>query len=282
MAKVAVVTDSTSYIPTEFIQKYQIEVAPQVLIWGDQTLEDGVDILPLEFYKRLSSSKTLPTTSQVTPRSFEKSFKKLVDQGYDILSILISDQLSGTIASAIQAKDNFPGANIEIVNSKTTAMALGFIVLAAARAAESGADLMECKRIAEMATGNVGVVFAVDTLEFLHRGGRIGGAAKLFGTALNIKPILEVTGGRVESIEKVRTRSKSLGRLVELIEERIAGRSPIHLATLHANAADEALQLLDTASKKLSAVESIFSEVSPVVGNHAGPGTIGLAFLAGV
>jgi DegV family protein with EDD domain len=122
----------------------------------------------------------------------------------------------------------------------------------------------------------------VDTLEFLHRGGRIGGGARFLGTALNIKPILEVRDGRIEALERVRTRTKSLTRLIELVEERTAGKSPLRLATLHANAPDEARSLLTEATNRLGAVENIFSEVSPVIGNHAGPGTVGLAYMAGM
>jgi DegV family protein with EDD domain len=282
MSRIAIITDSTAYLPQEYIDQLSIYVAPQVLIWGDDTYEDGVDIYPNEFYTRLKTAKVMPSTSQVTPATFNKFFAELVAQDKQILAVLISNYLSGTIASAIQAKDNFPGATIEIVDSYTTSMALGFQVLTVARAAAQGATLEECKSLAEEARNHVGVVFAVDTLEFLHRGGRIGGASRFLGTALNIKPILEVTGGRVEAIERVRTRKKSLERMVELVEERIAGRTPIRLATLHANAEQEARQLLDESTRKLKAVESVFSEVSPVVGTHAGPGTIGVAFMAGM
>jgi DegV family protein with EDD domain len=282
MNKLAIITDSTSYIPDDLVSKYHIHVTPQVLIWGEKTYEDGIDILPSVFYQKLSTSKVMPTTSQVTPATFQKLYSKLAKEENDILAILISNQLSGTIKSALQAKEDFPGTNIEIIDSETTAMALGFVVLATARAAQDGASLKDCIAVANKAKENVGVVFAVDTLEFLHRGGRIGGAQKLLGTALKMKPILEVTGGRVEGIERVRTRSKSLSRLVEVIEERINGRSPIHLATLHANSPADAKELLTTASSKFNAVESIFSEVSPVIGTHAGPGTVGLAFMAGL
>jgi DegV family protein with EDD domain len=126
-----------------------------------------------------------------------------------------------------------------------------------------------------------GVIFAVDTLEFLHRGGRIGGASRFLGTALNIKPILEVVDGRVEPIERVRTRKKSIARLIELVEERIDGRKPIRLACIHANAADDAKSLLEEATQHFQPEESIFAEVSPVIGTHAGPGTVGLAYMAG-
>lgn len=282
MSQVAIITDSTAYIPKDILANLNITVAPQVLIWGNETLRDGVDIQPEAFYNRLQKSTVMPTTSQVTIGQFKDMFSNLLDEGKQVLALLISTKLSGTIDSAVQAKDMLPGTPIEIVDSKTTAMALGFQVLTVARAAESGASLAECKALAEKSTEHVGVVFAVDTLEFLHRGGRIGGGQRFLGTVLNMKPILEVTGGRVEGIERVRTRSKSLSRLVEIIEERIGGRKPVRLATLHANSPEDARALLDMANSRLNAVESIISEVSPVVGTHAGPGTVGLAFMAGM
>lgn len=281
MSKVAIVTDSTAYIPESLLIENSIHVVPQVLIWGGDEFADGVDILPDEFYLRLSNAKVMPSTSQVTPKSFINIFKELTNQNYDILAILLSEALSGTISSAVQAREMFPDTRIEIVDSKTTAMALGFVTLTTARAAIKGASLAECKALAEKAREHVGVVFAVNTLEFLHRGGRIGGAQKFLASALNIKPILEVTGGRVEAVERVRTRTKSLARLVELVGERSGGKTPIRLATLHANCKDDADFILELATKEYQPVETILSEVSPVIGTHAGPGTVGLAFIAG-
>jgi fatty acid kinase fatty acid binding subunit len=282
MSKVALVTDSTAYIPKNLVVEYGISVAPQILIWGDENYRDGVDIQPKEFYERLKSAKTMPSSSQVTPKTFIDIFKGLLEHDHQVLAILLSSDLSGTIASAIQAKDIFPGSPIEIVDSRTTAMAMGYLTLMTARAIEAGANLAEAKALAEKAKENIGVIFAVDTLEFLYRGGRIGGGSRFLGTALNIKPILEVTGGKVEGIEKVRTRSKSLTRVVEIIGERIAGRTPVRMATLHANDEDDAKILLKEATERFQPVESILAEVSPVVGTHAGPGTVGLAFMAGI
>lgn len=279
MSKVAIVTDSTAYIPQNLVEEYHISVAPQILIWAEETFEDGVDIQPDEFYERLQTAKVMPTSSQVTVASFHKIFSKLAGEGYDILAILLSDQLSGTIDSATQAKESFPNANIEIVDSETVAMALGFQVLAAARLASQGEDLTQCKELAIKAKGHTGVIFAVDTLEFLHRGGRIGGGSRFLGAALNIKPILEVTGGRVESVERVRTRKKSLQRILDMVQERVSGSELVRLATLHANVPDEAKDLLEQANSRIQPVESIFSTISPVVGTHAGPGTIGLAYM---
>lgn len=282
MSKIAIVTDSTAYIPQEIIDQYHIYVAPQILIWGEQTYLDGVDISPNEFYRKLENAKVMPSTSQATPKTFHDIFSKLIDEGKDIIAVLISEKLSGTIASAVQAREMLQGARIEIIDSYTTAMAMGFQVITLARAVEKGVGFEECVELAKQARQHTGVVFAVETLEFLHRGGRIGGASRFLGTALNIKPVLEVVNGKVEAVERVRTRKKSLERLIELAGERIGDRKPIRLATLHANAAEEARDLLAEASKKLHADETIFSEVSPVIGTHAGPGTVGLAFMAGM
>jgi DegV family protein with EDD domain len=282
MPKVAVVTDSTATIPQDLIEKYNISVVPQVLIWAEETFLDGVDIKPDEFYTRLTSAKVMPSTSQATPGAFQSVFTKLLEEDCEIIAILVSNKLSGTIPSANQAKQLFPDKVIEIVDSETIAMAMGFQVLSVARAVEQGADIKECVELAEKTKQHTGVVFAVDTLEFLHRGGRIGGAKRFLGTALKVKPISEVVGGGVEAIESVRTRTKSLTRLVELVEERISGRTPVRIATLHANAPEEAEQLLKLANEKFQATESLFSVVSPVVGTHAGPGTVGLAYMAGL
>jgi DegV family protein with EDD domain len=284
MSKVAVVTDSTAYIPDSLLLAHNITVVPQVLIWGEETFRDGVDIMPDDFYKRLETAKIMPTTSQVSIVDMKIAFERLLESGYDVLGIFISTKLSGTMQSATQAREMLPKAmdKIAIVDSNSTAMAMGFHVLVAARAAQAGTNLAECKKIAEKAREHTGVYFVVDTLEFLRRGGRIGGAQALLGSALNIKPILELRDGRIESVEKVRTKSKALDRMTDLVAEKVSSRTPIRLATLHANAESEARTTLNTASLRLQPIESIFASVSPVIGTHAGPGTIGLAYMAGM
>ncbi len=282
MTQVALVTDSTAYIPKDLIDRYGIYIVPLELIWGDKTYQDGVEIQPDEFYKKLKTATVMPSTSQATIPNFKKVFEKILERDQAVLAILISAKLSGTIDSALQGRENFPGAAIEIVDSYTTAMAMGFQVLTVAAAAQQGASLAECKKLAEEARLHTGVVFAVDTLEFLHRGGRIGGGSRFLGTALNIKPILEVVGGKVEAVERVRTRKKSLTRLIEIVAERTKGKSPVQLATLHANAEEDARFLLEESSRIINPVETIFSTVSPVIGTHAGPGTVGIAYMAGM
>lgn len=284
MSKIALVTDSTTYMPPELVQKYNISIAPQVLIWGDQTYRDGVDIQSHEFFTRLKTAKTMPSTSQVAVVSFQEIFQNLVEKGFDVIALLVSSKLSGTVQSAMQARDLMNSARdkVNVVDSQSVAMALGFQVLAVARALENGASLKEALALAEQSYQNTGVVFAVDTLEFLHRGGRIGGAQRFLGTMLNMKPILAIQDGRVEGVDRIRTKSKAHDRVLELVTEKIAGKSPVRLATLHANAADDAKVLLSRAQQALNPVESLFTEVSPTVGTHAGPGTVGLAFMAGL
>jgi DegV family protein with EDD domain len=284
MSKIALVTDSTTYMPSELVKKYNISVAPQVLIWGDQTYKDGVDIESSEFFTRLKTAKVMPTTSQVAVISFQEIFQNLVDQGYEVLALLVSSRLSGTVQSAMQARDLMSSARekVNVVDSQSVAMALGFQVLAVARALEDGASLKDAIALAEKSYQSTGVFFAVDTLEFLHRGGRIGGAQRFLGTMLNMKPILAIQDGRVEGIERIRTKNKAHDRVLELVVERVAGRTPVRVATLHANAAEDARALLTRAEQALNPVESIFTEVSPTVGTHTGPGTVGLAFMAGM
>ena len=284
MSKVALVTDSTSYIPKEIKEKYPITVVPQVIIWDGQTYEDDVTMTPEQFYTRLRTAKVMPSTSQVSVVNMQKAFSNLLEQGYDVLGIFLSSKLSGTFQSAVLGREQLSSGQekVDYIDSNTTAMALGFMVLSVARAAVEGASLADCKALAEKARDHVGVYLTVETLEFLHRGGRIGGAQRFLGTALNLKPIMEITGGRVEAVERVRTRGKALDRLVELVAEKCAGKSPVRMATLHADSEADAKILLDKITPLVHPIESVFAAVSPAVGANAGPGTVGLAWMAGM
>jgi DegV family protein with EDD domain len=283
MPRIAFVTDSTSYIPPDLIRKYEIKVAPQALIWGNEQLLDGVDITPAQFYARLKTADVMPTTSEVNAGAFKSILDPLVADGVPVVMVLISSKLSGTVNSAQHAKEMMPsGARVEIIDSEATSMALGFQLLAAVRAAEAGKSLDDVLAVARNAKQHTGVLFVVDTLEFLHRGGRIGGAAKLLGTALNLKPLLELREGRVEAIERIRTKAKALARLLDVLEERLGGRKPLRICTIHAAAEDEAKALLEEAKLRFGPVEALIADCSPVVGAHAGPGTVGLAYSFGV
>jgi len=284
MSKVALVTDSTSYIPKDIREKLPITVVPQVVIWEGITYEDDVTITTDQFYSRLRTAKVMPTTSQVSVVNMHKAFSSLLEQGYEVLCMVLSAKLSGTYQSAVLGRDQLASGKekIEIIDTETTAMALGFQVLAVARAAAEGASMADCKALADKAKQHTGVYLTVETLEFLHRGGRIGGAQRFLGTALNLKPILAVEGGRVEPVERVRTRGKALDRVVEIVAEKCAGKPPIRIATLHADSPTDARYMLDKITPILQPVESVFAAVSPAVGANAGPGTVGLAYMAGM
>jgi DegV family protein with EDD domain len=286
MAKVAVVTDSTSNLPPEVIGNLPVFVVPLHVIWGDSNLLDGVDITPDQFYVRLKSDKNLPTTSQPTPAAFKSIFVRLLEEGYDVLTITISAKLSGTMDSATQAKAMLPGPRIELVDSMTTSLAMGFQVLAAARAAIQGASLKETLAVAEKARANTGIYFVLNTLDYLHRGGRIGGAAAFVGTLLNLKPILEVRDGRIEPLERVRTSSKAIDRLLDLFDEKVRkSNGSVRVCTLHTDTPTEAQELLNRAKQRFGTseiVESFVGQVPSVLGVHTGPGALGIGFMTGM
>jgi len=281
MNKVALVTDSTAYIPDELMKEYDIEIIPLQVIWNGQVYRDNVDITPNEFYSRLQSAKTMPSTSQATPGDFIELYKSLIAKGFDILSVHISSKLSGTMDSAIQAKNALPDQRIELVDSLSASMAMGFPVLKAAKAAKEGATLEDCKDIVLNSYKNTGILFAVKTLEFLHRGGRIGGAAAFLGNKLDMKPILELRDGKIEAIQRIRTMKKAVYKLVELTLQKFEGHKAIHLACLHANAPEDAHNLLNKLTDKINSdnvIDAVCTEVSPVIGTHIGPGTIGVTY----
>ncbi len=280
---VAIVTDSTSTIPKNLIEKYNLTIAPQVVIWEGKTFRDGIEISPSDFYARLENTpkENMPTTSQCTIASFTEIYKDLQAKGHEILCVLISHKLSGTISSAEQAKELVPDARVEIVDSLSCAMGLGFQALEAAKAATDGASLAECKAVAESAVPKTGVILTPETLEYLHRGGRIGGGAKFLATALNIKPVLELVDGRLEALERVRTRKKVMARVLELLVERVGDRRPLRISALHAKSEADAQALLEEARVRLNPDEAVLSEVSPAIGVHVGPGTIGITWMAG-
>jgi DegV family protein with EDD domain len=284
MAKVAVVTDSTAYLPQTLIEEYDISVLPLGLIWEGKTYRDGVDIQPQEFYERLQTAKELPTSSQASTETIRKLFASLLEKGNEVLGIFISSKLSGTFNGAKQARELLKSGKekIAIFDSLSTSMEMGFQVLAAARAAKEGASLAECEAVAANARKNSGIYFVVETLEFLHRGGRIGGAARLLGTMLNLKPLLAVIDGRVEGIGKTRTKRKATRQVVDLVAEKIGEKSPVRIAALHINAEEEGKALLAQIEERFHPKEAFLAEVSPVIGTHVGPGAVGLAYVAGV
>ena len=280
MSRIAVVTDSTAYLPPELVAQYGIYVMPQQLIWGDETFLDGVTMDPPTFYERLSRSADIPTTSQASAGEFADLFAEAARNADGIVGVFISTELSGTVASALTARESLPHLPIEVVDSRSTTMGLGFVALAAARAAAKGRGLAEVAAAARELVPRVNVFFVVETLEYLHQGGRIGGASRLLGSALRIKPLLHLTGGRIDALGRVRTKRKAVERMLEVMAGRV-GDAPVHAAVIHANAPEEATRLREQVRERFSYAELHLADLSPVIGTHVGPGTVGVAFYTG-
>jgi DegV family protein with EDD domain len=278
--KVTVITDSTAYIPKEALGELNIPVMPLWLLWGDERFRDGVDIDPPTFYSRLREAKVLPTTSQPSAGEFEQFFREAGGEGDGIAAVLVSSKLSGTVASAQLAQADLPELNIRIVDSLSISMSLGFIVLAAARAADAGKSLDEVIAAAEEMRKRVHILFAVDTLKYLHRLGRIGGAKRLLGTALSIKPLLHLEDGRVEALTQVRTKRKAIAHMLEEVEKRLDGKRIAEAAVLDIDTREEGDAVAEQVKARFDLTTVYRTAVSPVVGTHAGPGTVGIAFYA--
>ncbi len=217
----------------------------------------------------------------MTVGEFDQLFKSLLDQDYAVFAMLISSGISGTVESAMQAKEEFKDAPIEVMDSLLVSMALGFMVMTVARAAKAGASLEECKALAEDVYPRIGVYFTVDTLKYLNKGGRINTAKRLLGAALNIKPMMEIRNGKIELVESVISRKKAMKRMLELADAAIDGREPVRIATFHAAAEEDNKALMAAAIEQFHPVETLTTFVSPVVGAHTGPGTLSLAYMVG-
>ncbi len=276
MAKIAILTDSTANLPKKWVEQYNIQEIPLKIHWGNETFLDGIDIPLSKFYTDLSQNKSLPTTSQPSIQNFLCAFERLAVHADGIVVPLISSGISGTVASAQAAAREFSDVPIEIIDTHITSVGQVLILLAIARAVEEGKSLQEVKYVADDVIQRLNIFFAVDTLEYLHRGGRINGASRYIGTALDIKPILFFNSeGKIDALERVRTKRKALQRLLELSEERADGH-PVHVGIVHANAPQVAQEFQDEVKKHLNCKDIFISEFSPVIGIHVGPGTIGI------
>ncbi len=276
--KIGLITDSTSDIPPELVEKYNIAIIPQHIIWGTQELLDQVQITPAEFYRRLPVDPVHPKTSQPTPHDFLTLINQLREQGAsEVVIITISNQLSGTFQSARAAAE---AADIPVTvhDAMSVSMGLGWQVLAAAEVREQGGDAAAMVAAAKRVQQTVRVYFSVDTLDYLHKGGRIGGAARLVGTALQLKPLLAVdtTTGRVESVERTRTRAKAIQVMYKTFFEQMAPGRPLHMTVLHSDRLAEAEEIAARVRAEFNPRRLYVTQISPVLGVHAGPGALGL------
>ncbi|MEJ5310482.1 MAG: DegV family protein [Anaerolineae bacterium] len=276
--KIALITDSTCDLPKALREQYAISVIPLSVIWGNELLRDGIDIQPEAFYERLVSDPVYPTTSQPTPQDFFAAYEKAKQQGaQEIVVVTISSAMSGTYESAKLAAPiiDMP---VHVVDSKSNSMSLGWQVLAAARAREAGGDAAAMIAAAEAARKTMTYIITLDTLEYLHKGGRIGSATAFIGTLLNFKPQILVNHetGMVEAGRRSRTRQKALQALYDDFFARLDTHKPMRIAVLHNAALPEAQALAARVQAEFAPRELIISIVSPVLGVHTGPRAVAL------
>jgi DegV family protein with EDD domain len=276
VAGIRVVTDSACDLPPALAAELGIEIVPLTIRFGSEELVDRRDLTPEEFWARVAKSPVLPETAAPSPGAFEQAFQAAADDGADgVVCVTLSGALSATYQSAVVAAqamaDRFP---VRVVDSRTVTMAEGLMAVAAARAAKQDKSLDDCAGVAEDLVPRTRVYGALDTMENLKKGGRIGAAQAMIGSMLSIKPIIEITDGKVEPESKQRTRSKSLRYLVE----KVRGFGHVEdLAVMH-GAAPDLNELLDLLGAVYPRDDILVGDIGPVIGTHGGPGVIGVTF----
>jgi DegV family protein with EDD domain len=273
-----IVADTTSGLTPEECRRLGIPLIPQIINFGTDSYREGVDIDHAGFMARLLSGKDAPKTAAPYPSDFIEAFKQCSQGGESVVCVLPTADLSGTVRSAEIAKADFQDADIRIVDTRTIAGPLGALVLEADKAAKAGGSADEVEARVRALMPLTRCYFLVDTLEYLRRGGRIGGAAALVGTALQIKPILMINDGRIEPLEKQRTKSRALARLKELVLAEAARGAEAHLTVMHASLPREAAQLAAELKAELKTEDVIVMDLVPAIVTHAGPGALACGF----
>lgn len=280
-SRVRIVTDTTATLPQEYIAAHPLQVVPQVINFGEESFLEEVNLTYAEFIRRLKSSDRLPKTAAPPPGELVKAYETQLKAADTVISIHPTSDASGTVRSAMTAKEtSFPNADIRIIDTRTIGANLAAMVMEAVEWAENGVSADEIVRRLQAMIPCARTYFLVATLEYLQKGGRIGGAAALLGSALQIKPILELKDGRVEAFEKIRTYHRALERLVELAVEQCPRSSNAHLAVLHADDAEAAAQLVTRLKSAVGIAQISIYSVGCAITTHSGPGTLGVAFFA--
>lgn len=274
LRNVAIVTDSTAYVPQSALEEHQITVVPLTVVVDGEALEEGTDISARSLASALRERRPV-TTSRPGPERFAQAYRAAAEAGADgIVSLHLSAEISGTYDAAVVAAREAP-LPVRVVDTGMVAMALGFCALAAAETARAGHTLDETVAAAQKRADGTFAYFYVDTLDYLRRGGRIGAARALLGSALAVKPLLALADGRVDMLEKVRTASKALARLEDSVVER-AGDAPVDLAVHHLAAPERAEELAGRLRERVPGLGALHvSEVGAVIGAHTGPGLLG-------
>ena len=275
--RVVVVTDSTADLPETLLNRYNITVVPLTVNFGSESYEDGVEISPPEFLARLESEKDLPKTSQPPSPKFAKVFSSAIEKDMDVLCITLSSALSGTYNAARLAAEEFDGDRIRVVDSRATTMQLGWIVVDAARAVESGANLEDASIRATSAIDRANCFAVLQTLDYVYKGGRIGRASHMVGSALGIKPVLNFIDGLLTPIERVRTWKKALARAIELAATT---STPTDIAVVHSNNLKDAEATAETLRTRFPEANIVIGWTGSTIMTYAGPGAIGIMTLS--
>ena len=277
---IKIVTDSTSYIPKEFINKYDISVVSLNVIMNGESIRE-VDLDNETFYSKMEESTEIPSSSQPSPDEIYNTFENIIKEGNSIVGIFISSDMSGTISSANLIKnmllEKYPTAHIEIIDSRSNCMQMGYVAIEAAKAAAAGKSMEEVINVCTSVINNSRFLFTPDTLDYLKKGGRIGGASALLGTLFQIKPILTVCDGKTTVFTKVRTKKKALDTLVNTLVNDIQGKELGGVIVHHINCQDEGLSLAKKIKEQLG-VDVKIDTIGPIIGLHVGPGSIGVAY----
>ena len=273
--KLAIVTDSVSDISPKIAKELNIKVVPLTVIFGTEQFLDGIELSNAEFFKKLETDPNHPSTSQPSPEAFVKTYEKLLKEGYEILSVHVSAKLSGTINSAEQAIKAIDTNKIKIIDTGSASMAQGLVAMSAARAAKNAKSLDELADIAESTSKKTTVFVAMDTMEFLKRGGRIGKARAMLGSILNIKPIITTNDGEIVPHSRARTIKKAISSMINDMGEK---DQIIEVAVLHSTTPDLAKDVMTQINAQNLNNAGTITEIGPVVGTHAGPGCLAIAF----
>ena len=273
---IKIITDSTNNLPPDILERYDIRVAPISIQFRDETFEENVDIDRELFYRKIEELRIIPTSSQPTPAWFARFYQELTEQGHSILVITITSKHSGTYDSAMLAKSMVPEADVEVFDSLSISLGMGWMILEAARAIEANHDR---KRVLQRLTeirDRAKLIITPATLKYLQMSGRVGRLQGALASLLNVKPIIALKEGVLEAIENVRTRGKALDRVIQLLENSVGTSEPINLAVIHARAKEDGRRLLERAKVRFNCQEILMADLVCSLAVHGGPGILGL------
>lgn len=283
-AQVAIVCESTCCLPEDLIQKYHMSIIPIPFVFGTETFLDGVDITPAQFYEKLLATRMPPKTSPPSPGEYICTWREAAEQAPAVVSVTVDSKVSTMQRSALLAQEMapelMPDVPVVVVDSLSAAMGQGFVALAAARAAAQGATLDEVVQAATEVSQRVKMIVTLDTLEYLAKASRIPQVAAFLGGVLAIKPIIQISGGEIVPLARVRTRKRSIDALLERMEQMVPRGESVHVAVQHARAEVEARALEARVRERFDCIEVYTTEFTPVMGGYCGPGLLGLAFYA--